>query len=332
MMDYLKRRVIIFIIAVFLVGLVGTITGTIDNSKASKADKDFNTMTRYDFKDGMFVKGKVYEVYDEFAYEEYYEESFGIKHSERVTAHYYAVPILTGFDTENFMYIAVEISNADVVAQAEKLMQQTWDYYETGTEPVMWNEFDIVGEVYPLTGEVDKYFYEWYSYGDPSITRADYEQHVCPWVIKYHSDSVHNPAVTISIGLMIVGGAGVAAMLFIFFKNRIGTGSVPVTSMPYDSTPYRSTTSGNDYDDRPMPPDSGTDYWGSQPSSPSDDDRPLPPDSGASYWGSAPEQDTSDVTGGTMGYAEKPDESAEMSSVSSLYQQTNTVNNNNRNE
>ena len=334
MLAYFKRRGVILLVVMFIFGLVTTITGTIDSSKASRAEKDFNAMTRYEFKDGMYVGGRVYEIYDEFAYEESYEETFGVKHNERVTTHYYVVPMLASYDTDTPMYIAVEISHVDTIAQAEKLMQQTWDYYDSGIEPVVWSEFDLIGEVYPLEGELDSYFYEWYSYGDATVTRADYEKHVCPWVIKHYSAKGNSSAMAFSIGMMIVGGAGLAILLFFFLKNH--GSAIPATSMPYGgSTTYTSTPQQtNSYDDdRPMPPDSGTDYWGSPSASAVDDDRPMP-DENASYWGSAPEQNTPTSTGGTMGYAEMPSENKEMPSASSggsLYQETNTVNNKDNN-
>lgn len=328
MKSYLKRRIIILIFALFIAGLVGTITGVIDHSKLARTDIDFNEMTNYDLKDGMFVGGRVYEIYDEFAYEETYDETFGQKHNERVTSHYYVVPVLSSFDTDNPMYVAVEISHVDIVPQAEKLMQQTWDYYEKGIEPAVWNEFDIVGKLYPLEGELDSLFYEWYSYGDASVTRADYEQHVCPWVIKYYSVSGHSSSLVLFVALMIIGGLGIGVMVFMYLRSR--NTSVPVASNPYTGNTYTGGSANND--DRPMPPDSGTDYWGSQPAASADDDRPLPPDSGASYWGSAPEQNTADATGGTMGYAEKSSAAEEMPSVSSLYQETNTLNNDDTNQ
>lgn len=328
MKEMFKRRIVILLIVMFVFGLITTITGTIDSSKASRADQDFNAMTKADFKDGMYVGGRVYEIYDEFAYEESYEESFGVKHNERVTTHYYAVPMYGSFNTDTPMYIAVEISHKDAVEQAEKLMQQTWDYYDTGIEPTLWNEFDILGEVYPLEGELDQYFYEWYSYGDATVTRADYEKHVCPWVIKHYSVSGNKTAMGFSIGMMIIGGVGIGILLFIFLKSR--SEAIPTTGNPYGNTNYTGASDNNSYDDRPMPPDSGTDYWGS-PSA--DDDRPLPPDSGASYWGSSPEQDVQTPSGGTMGYAQKPSLDDEMPSVStsnnSLYQETSTSHTNN---
>lgn len=231
MSEWLKNRFIFFFPACLIMGIIFIFMGNGDNAAASKAELDFNYMRETQFDDGMYVKGRVYEVLGEFAYEETYKTTFGIKTSERISSHFYVVPMI---GSETPYYVAVEIAHKDIIPEAEKLMEQTWAYYDTGVEPSIWNEFDIVGKVRPLEGELLDYMYEWFMDGDPTATRAEYSQYICPYIIKYHSIKSTNDLVMIGLIFAIIGGIGTAVLVIIFLKGRNGgTVRATVPTVPY---------------------------------------------------------------------------------------------------
>lgn len=231
-----KVRLAIVFLALFLSGLVISITGALDNSKAAKANMDFNYMKNSDFLAGSFVKGRVYEIIGEYAYEEVYKESFGVKTNERVTSHFYLVPMLGTAENGDPMYISVEISHVDAVADAEKLLQQTWDFYENNTEPAVWNEFEITGEVYALDGELESLLYGWLLEGDPASSRADYESMICPYVIKHHSFDGSSNGIIFGVIAAVIGAIGLTVFVVIFLNSR-NTVTLPPANQSCEPVP-----------------------------------------------------------------------------------------------
>lgn len=213
-----KTRLFFVFAILFVLGIVFTITGVIENSAAENAELDFNYMDEYQFKDGMYVKGRVYEIYGEFAVEETENKTWGITTSKRVSSHFYVVPMVGTFEDETPKYIAVEISHVGMVEEAEKLMEQTWNYYDYGIEPGIWNEFDIKGKVYELEGELLNYMYEWFMYGDANATRADYKDMICPYVIKYRNTS--GTANVFSVVIAAIGAVGLTVMIMLHIRNN----------------------------------------------------------------------------------------------------------------
>ncbi|MGN0688112.1 MAG: DUF6709 family protein [Oscillospiraceae bacterium] len=213
-------RLFIVFLLFFAMGTFFVITGIVDIVKASNAELDFNDMEKSEFKKGMFVKGTIYEILDEYAVEETYDETLGIKRNKRESASYYIVPMVGTYYDEYPLYVTVEIGNKDLRNQADVLMQQTWDYYETGTEPAKWNEIEIVGKVEQLSAELEGYLYNWFMYGDEGATRADYEPYICPYVIRYYSIEGMKTGL-ILFGIMAgIGAAGIAVFAVLFFRNR----------------------------------------------------------------------------------------------------------------
>lgn len=233
--SYWKMRLAMLFVIFFGLGLFFTITGSIDNAKAGKADMDFNYMRKSDFTNGMFVKGRVYEIYDEYAYEESYEESFGVKKNKRVSSHYYVVPMVGSYDTGTPMYVTLEVKHVKMIKEAELLMQQTWDYMDYGTEPAVWNEFDIVGEVSALEPELSDYLYEWFMYGDDTITRADVEPYICPYKITYYSIESHSTTVIVTAVMAVIGAIGCTVMIMLYLKNR--NNNIPSSTATYEAVP-----------------------------------------------------------------------------------------------
>lgn len=230
----IKTRLIIIFALFFILGIVFSISGSIENSSAENAKDDFNYMKEYEFKDGMYVKGRVYEIYGEFAVEETHQKTLGITTSKRVSSHYYVVPMVGTFEDETPKYIAVEISHVGMVEEAEKLMQQTWNYYDYNIDPGIWNEFDIKGKVTPLKGELLDYLYEWFMYGEEGVTRADFKDYICPYVITYRNTD--GSGTVFSVIIAAIGAIGLTVMIMLHIKNN----NAPVYN--YNQFSYNSQT------------------------------------------------------------------------------------------
>lgn len=306
MKSNLVLRLGIIFVVMFIGGIVMTVGGISDNSKASKASMDFNYMSKYDFEEGMYVKGRIYEIFDEFAYEESYDETLGIKRNERVSSHYYVVPMVGSWESDTPLYVAVEISHVKTAQQAQTLMEQTWNYYDYDIEPTVWNEFDIVGEVSPLEGELLDYFYEWFMYGDETSTRAEWEPYICPWVIKYHSTDGTANSITFSVIIAAIGAIGLTVMIMLFLRGR-GT-SAPVQYSAGQQYNYNSVNNTTGYSSNSQDlTDRGFDAPVGKSTYPNADDFF---NSGEKH--RIPTADDTEPTNGSMPYA-----SAEMPSVSS---------------
>ncbi|MBQ8614476.1 MAG: hypothetical protein IJ416_09705 [Ruminiclostridium sp.] len=254
-LDSFKTRLVVMFAALFIFGIVFTVKGISENSKAEKATDDFNYMTKSEFADGMYVKGRVYEIMGEFAVEETHNKTLGITTSKRISSHYYVVPMVGTFESDTPMYIAVEISHVDRVADAEKLMEQTWKYYDEGIEPTVWNEFDIQGKVTALDDELTDYLYEWFMYGDVGATRADYAPYICPYVVTYVNTSGNGNIFSIIMGA--IGAIGLTVIIMLHLRGN--TAPQLNTNQGYtytsgDSVPPYSPNAAEDLTDRGFPP------------------------------------------------------------------------------
>lgn len=235
---YMKLRLGIAFALLLIFGVYATAIATEDNRKIAKGMQDFNQMTAADFVAGEFVQGTVYELDDEFAYLESYNSTFGIKHNERVTAHYYVMPLPSTYYDQNVKYVAVCLKNSAHVAIAEKMMQETWDYWDYGTEPAVWTELPMTGKVQKMDGEVLDYFYEWMMFGEESTNRADFDKYICPYVINYYEVGNTGTGMIVGIVMIVVGAVGLAVMIALHLKNK----NAPAAAYPSypEGTGYNS--------------------------------------------------------------------------------------------
>lgn len=177
-----------------------------DKNAMAQGVTDFNEMRAEDFISGRYVEGTVYDLVDEFAYKEESHRTFGIKHGERVSAHYYILPLRATAGDEHPKFAALCIGNAELADKAQEMLDEYWNYLETGEEPAAWAEIHITGKISPLGGDAEKYFYEWFSDMDENWTRADIDPMVCPYVITY--DEGGASAVPLILGIVLIA-AGV---------------------------------------------------------------------------------------------------------------------------
>lgn len=246
-MGYKFRLAIAFVVLIFIgVMLIGQYSK--DSRAMAKGMRDFNTLTAAEFMPGEFVQGTVYDIQDEFAYMEEYSTTFGIKTGkERITEHYYVVPLYASYDMDMDypQYVAVCLTRGDMIAVAEQMMQENWDYWQTGEEPDYWTELPLTGKVSPMSGEILDYFYDWVMYGEESTDRADFDKYVAPFVIRYYEPESTSGALIGGIIMLVIGIAGAAVMITMAAKNKqSGNSSASYgSSVGYDAYP---TSTGYD--------------------------------------------------------------------------------------
>lgn len=259
------KAAIIFIV-LFCMGATSLLTASQQQQQLNKGLDDFNYLSDSEFSKGKFVEGYVYEVYGEFAYEEMYNETLGIKRNSRVTSHYYLIPLTGSFDTGSPKFIALEIRTEEGVKNAELLMEQTWNYQDTGEEPDVWNEFLIQGKVSKLDSEIEDYLYEWLTNDGEYGTKADYEDMICPYVISEYAPGAVGRGMTMGIVLTLIGLGGIGVIIFIYFRTRRNetvkpcsqpqpyTAYTPVNGTPVQTGSFGSTTASGSI---PSPADGG---------------------------------------------------------------------------
>ncbi|MDE6591559.1 MAG: hypothetical protein K2K57_00655, partial [Oscillospiraceae bacterium] len=207
---------------------------------------DFNEMTELDFIEGRFVEGTVHDLLDEFAYEEEYQQTLGIKHSERVSKHYYILPLEATYDSDVPQYAALCIGNTALAEKAGQMIDEYWEYLVTGEEPAVWTEFHITGKISKLDGELMGYFYDWFYEVDDEMTREDIEPMICPYMITYQVAGASSTTMTMSIVILAIGIVGCVGMVLWYKRQEGRSADLDGRGTGFsDSFPTQPSQSGN---------------------------------------------------------------------------------------
>ncbi|MDE7293868.1 MAG: hypothetical protein K2N72_05540 [Oscillospiraceae bacterium] len=201
------RNVIIWVfVFIILVGVLFLQLATADLPARLKGVTDFNKMTAADFVPGRFVKGTVYSLVDEFAYEEVKVRN-AMGSDTYVGDHYYILPLQTASENDIPQFAVLCIGDKKLAGQAEKVMSEYQDYLISGEMSDDPATFHITGKISNLGGEVGEYFREWFYdlYGDDS---ADIGSMICPYVITYEPENYHIKELLISLAAFAAGIAG----------------------------------------------------------------------------------------------------------------------------
>lgn len=145
-------RFLIGMLALIVAGIVFLVNGISDKIALSKPVGDLTEIKPSELKKGMMVKGTIYEIWDEYAYEE--------DDNGNVTS-YYAFPLESTFDDEEPVFIALKLASSADRNKADKMCKESYDYYVDDIEPDFWTELAINGQVSKLKGEPLKYFEEY---------------------------------------------------------------------------------------------------------------------------------------------------------------------------
>lgn len=195
-MKLVKSSITFIVIAVL--GIVLLVMAIKDKVELAKIPANIVTMTENDFYKGRFVEGTLYEMWDEFATLQESDTIFGISYNTKTTAHYFAMPLESTLDSDYPKFIAVSVRSSTDYATAKKMLNETVNYYKTGTEPT--TTMYIKGKITKLTGDGAKFLDEYVS--DLGCTAIHY-------VINVGNDGKGTTvALLIGIGVTLVGALG----------------------------------------------------------------------------------------------------------------------------
>ncbi len=234
-----RTRLLIALVCIAVLGISGILRGRNETAEIAKGMTDFNHMSREDFYPGGFVNGNVTGVFGKFAYREAEHETLGSKLGSKVSANYYLIPMSGSFDKGKPLFIAMEIKSEEGIRNADLLMEQTYDFIDTGNEPEIWNEFPVQGKVSALDSELEGYLYRWLTNDGKDGTRADYDDMICPYLIIEKDDKAISSETVSGIVMCLIGFGGMGIMLLIYVKSR----SSENTSQPFPSVdPFNASS------------------------------------------------------------------------------------------
>lgn len=205
---------------IIIMGIFAFVTGTKQQSDMSDIHDDFNEMQQSEFYAGKYVSGEIYELWDEFAYEEQYSETFGVKHGSIVSSHYYIMPLQTSYESDIPVFIAVCLRKQEQAETAQRIIDEMNAFWNGETDDFPDETIYFTGKVTKMEGELLDYFYEWLMYGDEESSRAEYEQYVCPYILNYIDPDNGSVGMKIGLCLTIGGLVFLAVMILIYLKLR----------------------------------------------------------------------------------------------------------------
>lgn len=188
-------RLLISAIVFVVVGIV-FVAGGISDKISSRTKTDISTLTEDKIKDGMMVEGTIYEIWDEFAYDSGDGDYTG----------YYAFPLEATFEGREPYFVALKLSNAADLKIAEKMSNETDDYYYNDITPNVWTEFEFTGKVRKLRGDGLEFFREYVE--QMGYDDADYDK---AYVISRYTAGSETGRIVIGVifaglGLLMIGG------------------------------------------------------------------------------------------------------------------------------
>lgn len=147
-----KVRLMVGMLVLMIAGIVFLVDGISDKIALSKPTADLSELKPSELKKGMMVSGTIYEIWDEFAYEE--------DDNGNVTS-YYAFPLESTFEDDEPVFIALKLANSIDKNKADKMCKESYNYYVENIEPAVWTELIIHGQVSNMKGEVLDVFEEY---------------------------------------------------------------------------------------------------------------------------------------------------------------------------
>lgn len=193
-------RIILAVVVLLVGGIIFLVSGIKDKINLNKPKVNLSELTAEDLRNGMFVEGTIFELWDDFAYET----------NDSSTYLYYAMPLETSFELDEPVFVVVKVTNQQDKAIASKMSKETDDYYIRDIMPEQWTEMQLTGKVHKLKGEILDYF-------EGYIEEMGYSPDVSmePYVINRYSPGHEDIGIVVGgvmtgVGLLILG-------LFVFF-------------------------------------------------------------------------------------------------------------------
>ena len=240
-------RVCILGVVLIIVGIITMADAVGDKAAMAKGIKDINSLSAQDFELNTFVEGDLEMIYDEFAYLETSDSTFGIKYNTEVTKHYYVVPLA---GAENGQLIAVEIGNKDASDTATKMVDALWAMLsgEDFNESDLDLKLHVMGKVVKMGKDEEKLYHEWLDeFWFDEGEDKNYAAVTSPYMIQYYAAGTAGTGLSVSIGIIAVGAAILVVFAILLIKTGKAAARQPETYYP--SNGPAPSSFGNSQDD-----------------------------------------------------------------------------------
>ncbi len=214
-------RIAIIVLALLVGGTIFLVTSIKQKAEFNAPRARLETVTAGELREGMFVEGEIYELWSEFAYTEEYESTLGIKHNEKTTDRYFALPMEYSFytDADAPMFIAVCTRDSSEISKMRTMAKEADNYYKNDIE--LKTTMHFVGKVQALKGEYLDYFKEYIAW-DLGISEAEAAQYYKPYVIRSWKEDNSTVGIVIGAVMTALGLAGAVIFVVKFINSRRG--------------------------------------------------------------------------------------------------------------
>lgn len=214
-------RIAIIVLALLVGGTIFLVTSIKQKAEFNAPRANLETVTADELHDGMFVEGEIYELWSEFAYTEEYKSTLGIKHNEKTTDRYFALPMEYSFYTgaDAPMFIAVCTRNASEISKMRTMADEADDFYKNDIE--LKTSMHFVGKVQALKGEYLDFFKEYIAW-DLGISEAEAAQYYTPYVIRSWPNDNSTTGIVIGGIMTALGLAGTIVFVVFLVKAKRG--------------------------------------------------------------------------------------------------------------
>lgn len=212
-------RIAIIVLALLVGGIIFLVTSIKQKAEFNAPRANLKTVTADELREGMFVEGEIYELWDEFAYTQEYKSTLGVKHNEKTTDLYYALPMEYSFYEDNLMFVAICTKDKSEISTFDRMSEEINKYYEDGTIPTTTTHF--VGKVQKLKGDYLAFFKEYIAY-QYDISESEAQQLYTPYVIRSWKEDNSTVGIVIGAVMTALGLAGAVIFVVKFINSRRG--------------------------------------------------------------------------------------------------------------
>lgn len=210
-------RLAILVLFLAIGGIIFLVIGIKQKVEFNQPRADLETVTANELKEGMFVEGEIYELWNEFAYTEEYESTLGVKHNEKTTDRFFALPMEYSFYMDDLKFIAICSRDKSELSKMVKMSKEAAELYQNGKELVTTMHF--VGKVQKLENEYLQFFKEDIAY-ELGVGISEAEQYIVPYVIRSWPNDNSTAGIIIGAVMAVLGLGGAAIFIIKFVKSR----------------------------------------------------------------------------------------------------------------
>lgn len=214
-MKFIRLAILVLFLAIG--GIIFLVIGIKQKVEFNQPRADIETVTANELKEGMFVEGEIYELWNEFAYTEEYESTLGVKHNEKTTDRFFTLPMEYSFYMDSPKFIAICSRDKSELSKMVKMQNEAADFYQDGKELVTTMHF--VGKVQKLDNEYLQFFKEYIAY-EMGVGINETDQYIAPYVIRSWPEDNSTTGIIIGAVMAVLGLGGAAVFIIKFVKSR----------------------------------------------------------------------------------------------------------------